>query len=183
MTDSAATRLDAIEIVAATAADVPAIVALFLANRRDHGLFQEHEGEVRRNWPNFLLARSPDGRVLGCAGVRPNPGGWAELFGVAVLPSRQGCGLGTRLIPQCVAAAAQRGVTHLWLATMKPGYFARFGFGPMSPWALPAPVLLRKLGQVFHQPADRWAPVLLGRRHCFMLMELGGIERPASSRP
>ena len=44
-------------------------------------------------------------------------------------------------------------------------------------------VLLRKLGQVFHQPADRWAPVLLGRRHCFMLMELGGIERPASSRP
>lgn len=166
----------------ATAADVPAIVAVFAANRGDHGLFRERESDVRRNWPNFLVAREADGSVVGCAGVHRDPDGWAELFGVAVLPRLQAKGIGSDLVPKCVEKAAASGVSHLWLGTMKPGYFARFGFHQVPRRALPAAVLLRKLRQVFHQPVEHWTPVLFNLRHTFMLRELNDEALAAGRR-
>ncbi len=54
------------------------------------------------------------------------------------------------------------------LATVKPGYFGRFGFKAFSRWKLPTSVLLYKLGQVFQQPLRRWGPAILGK---FIFME------------
>jgi hypothetical protein len=56
-------------------------------------------------------------------------------------------------------------------ATVKPEYFSRYAFQPMSRWELPASVLLRKLGQVSHQPGTRWLRTLSGR-HTFMRQAL-----------
>ena len=152
--------------------DLPAISAVFLANRAEHGLFREREAELRRNLGNFLVARDADGKVVGCAGLHRDPQGWAELFGVAVLPALRGQGIGSKLVTSCVREAAGRGVVHLWLATMKPDYFARFLFRPMPRGELPTSTLLRKLWQLTCQPIERWAPVLFGHQHTYMRREL-----------
>jgi amino-acid N-acetyltransferase len=152
--------------------DAPSIGSVFFANRGEHGLFRKHEAELRRSWPNFLVALDANGTVVGCAGLHRDPQGWAEIFGVAVLPGLQNQGIGSMLMRRWVDEAAAKGVAHLWLATMKPDYFARFSFRPMRFHELPASVRLRKLWQVFHQPVERWGPVLFGRRHTFMRREL-----------
>jgi N-acetylglutamate synthase-like GNAT family acetyltransferase len=160
------------KIEPATPSDAPSIASVFFANRDDHGLFREREAELRLSWPNFLVARDANGTVVGCAGLHRDPHGWAEIFGVAVLPGLQNQGIGSMLMRGWIDEAAAKGVAHLWLATMKPDYFARFSFRPMPSHELPAAVRLRKLWRVFHQPIDRWGPVLIGRRHVFMQREL-----------
>jgi predicted N-acetyltransferase YhbS len=86
------------------------------------------------------------------------------VLSVAVLPGAQGKRIGARLVDECMRRAEAVGVTGLWLATLKPGYFARFGYEPMSRWALPASVLCAKLGQVFRQTPDRWLGALVGQQ-------------------
>jgi len=155
----------------ATVNDTQAIVSVFIANQDDPGLFQEHEVEVRRNFRDFLVARESNGKVVACAALHRDSAELAEIYGVAVLPELQGQGIGTMLMRKCEERAAAGQVTHLWLATIKPEYFRRYSFRPISRWSLPTPVLLRKLRQVFQQPVRRWAPVLLGR-HTFMQRSL-----------
>ncbi|MBZ5706780.1 MAG: GNAT family N-acetyltransferase [Acidobacteriia bacterium] len=151
----------------ATVNDTQAIVSVFIANQYDPGLFQEHEAEVKRNLRDFLVVRDANGKVVACAGLHRDSAELAEIYGVAVLPELQGQGIGAILMRKCTEQAVAGQVTHLWLATIKPEYFRRYSFRPISRWSLPTSVLLRKLRQVFQQPVQRWVPVLLGR-HTFM---------------
>jgi len=160
----------------ATLKDTQAIVSIFVANRDDTGLFQEPEAEVRRNLRDFFVARDASGKAVACAGLHRDSAELAEIYGVAVLPEVQGRGIGAMLMRKCQERAAASQVTQLWLATVKPEYFRRYAFRPISRWSLPRPVLLRKLRQVFHQPVARWAPVLRGR-HTFMKCDLPA-QRP-----
>lgn len=155
----------------ATAEDTQAILSIFVANQDDPGLFQEPEAQVKRNLPDFVLVQDTNGRAVACAGLHRDSAELAEIYGVAVLPEVQGQGIGGMLMRKCRERAAERQATHLWLATVKPEYFARYSFRPISRWTLPTSVLLRKLRQVFHQPLRRWVPVLLGR-HTFMKCNL-----------
>lgn len=154
-------------IESATVQDTQAITSIFVANRDDPGLFQESQAEVRRSLRDFLVARDANGKVVACAGLHRDSNALAEIYGVAVLPELQGQGIGAMLMQKCKEEAAANQVTHLWLATIKPEYFRRYSFRPISRWSLPTSVLLRKLRQVFQQPVRRWGPVLLGR-HTFM---------------
>ena len=154
------------DITAATPADLPAIVALLASNRSDHSLFQQPRGQLARSLPEFLVAR--DGaRVVGCLQVHPHPRGSVELLAVAVHPDRHGQGVGRALLGAGIDAARRLTEGRIWLGTAKPGYFARFGFRPMSRWALPLQILVGKLGRVAQQPPRRWLPALFGR-HVFM---------------
>ena len=155
----------------ATVQDTQAIVSIFIANKGDPGLFQESDAEVRRNLQDFLVARDANGKAVACSGLHRDSTELAEIYGVAVLPDLQGQGIGAMLIQKCKERAAASQVTHLWLATVKPEYFRRYSFRPISRWRLPASVLLRKVRQVFQQPVQRWVPALLGR-HTFMKCNL-----------
>ncbi len=156
-----------LRIEPATAQDAHAIVAILLANEADPGLFQESEIEVRRNLGDFLVAWDANGRAVACSGIHRDSADLAEIYAVAVLPEFQGKGIGVQLLQKCKEWASGSGLTYFWLATVKPEYFRRYSFHPISRWSLPAPVLMRKLRQVFQQPARRWIPALLGR-HTFM---------------
>jgi amino-acid N-acetyltransferase len=155
----------------ATEKDAQTIVALFVANKSDQGLFQESTEEVKRNLRDFFVARAAGGRVVACAGLHRDSQELAEIYGVAVLPELQGRGIGRLLMQKCKDRAAAGGIAYLWLATIKPEYFRRYSFHPISRWSLPAAVLWRKLRQVFQQPLSRWAPALFGR-HTFMKCDL-----------
>lgn len=151
--------------------DAKSIVSILVANRGDPGLFQEAEEQVRRNLGDFLVTLDPDGKVVGCAGMHRDSEELAEIYGVAVRPEYQGRGIGGMLMQKCKERATENHVKNLWLATIKPDYFRRYSFEPVSRWTLPSSVLLRKLRQVFQQPVNRWVPVLCGR-HTFMWCRL-----------
>jgi N-acetylglutamate synthase-like GNAT family acetyltransferase len=151
----------------ATIKDTRAIVSIFIANKNEVGLFQQSEVEVRRNLKDFLVAREAGGTAVACLGIHRDSFELAEIYGVAVLPEFQGQGIGAMLMQRYVERAVTSQLTHLWLATAKPGYFRRYSFRRVSRWSLPTSALLRKLRQAVKQPVHRWVPAVLGR-HTFM---------------
>ena len=163
---------DIVTVHAATECDVDDIVAVLRANQADPSLFQRSPANVQVWLPDFLVARDSSDRVVGCAALHRHAAHLSEILSVAVQPAAQGQGTGRLLVEASLARAAEAGIARLWLATLKPSYFARFGFRPISRWELPATVLLLKLTQVFLQSPRRWCPALVGRQ-TFMLRASG----------
>lgn len=165
----------ALTIKPATTGDATAISSVLAANRDDRGLFQESGEAIVRTIEDFFVARDGAGQVVGCAGLHRDSSELAEVYAVAVTPQCQGQGVGRQLMQVCKQVARSQGIPHLWLATVKPEYFNRYGFQVISRWELPAATLLRKLRQTFRQPVERWLPALSGR-HTFMRCALSTIS-------
>jgi N-acetylglutamate synthase-like GNAT family acetyltransferase len=157
-------------IVTATQSDAEKIVALLHANRDDPSVFVRSIRDVSKNIGDFIVARGSNDQTVGCAALHLHTPSEGEILSVAILPKIQGRGVGSMLTRQCIQIARERNVAHVWLATVKPDYFSRFGFVPFVRWRLPVAVLLYKLRQVLQQPAGRWLPAILGE---FAFMELG----------
>lgn len=157
-------------VESARPSDAKGIVSVLAANRDDPGLFQKPEALVRATITEWLVAREGD-RVVGCASMHPESRQLAEVHGVAVLPEFQGKGTGDALIKECQRRASAQNIQRLWLATIKPEYFGRYGFRPFNQWSLPFATMRRKFRQVFDQPVGRWIPALFGR-HTFMRCDL-----------
>lgn len=158
---------DPITIRPAEKTDAAGISAILACNRSDPGLFQESPGAIASSIVDFFVACTDCGDPVGCAGLHQDSPELAEIYAVAVMPQFQSRGTGRRLVETCEERARSVGIDYLWLATIKPEYFCRFGFQVISRWQLPSSVLLRKLRQVLHQPFGRWLPALTGR-HTFM---------------
>ena len=153
---------------AATVSDVAPIAATLAASGSDPALFLRAPADVLRHLHDFIVAEDHSHNIVGCAALHYYRPVCAEILSVAVLPSAQGSGIGARLMREAIRRARSQATPQLWLATAKPQYFERFGFRPISRFALPAAVLFAKLRQVFAQPVVRWLPALLGR---FTFME------------
>lgn len=153
----------------AVESDIAAIESILRASASDPSLFQQSPAQIRLRLGDFVVAQGPDGAVVGCAALRRHDPTLGEILAVAVHPAAQRTGAGSALVRALVSRAARDGLSRLWLGTAKPGYFARFGFRPISRWSLPAVVLVRKLRLVLQQPVRRWLPALFGR-HRFMAM-------------
>jgi amino-acid N-acetyltransferase len=158
--------------------DVPEILRLFQGNRADVSLFQQGERQIRRTLSDFTLAEKRGASLAGCVSLHWHSPEIAEILGLAVDPEFQGSGVGSILTRQCVEESLSRNVRTLWLATRKPGFFARLGFLEISKWELPLSVLLSKVPSVFQQQPSRWLPSIFGR-HTFMKLELSRPRRGA----
>jgi putative acetyltransferase len=121
-----------IEIRAETSADVAAIREV---NRRAFG--QEDEGRIidaLRAGGGVLasLVATNEGRIVGhilYSPVRAGLVSGAALGPMAVVPERQGQGIGSRLVEAGNALQAGRGCPFIVLVG-HPGFYHRFGFGP-----------------------------------------------------
>jgi N-acetylglutamate synthase-like GNAT family acetyltransferase len=76
------------------------------------------------NWPNFVVAEE-DGAVVGIGQVKSHRDGSRELASIAVVPARQGSGIGSAVIRTLLAREA--GVLHLTCRRTMQGYYERFG--------------------------------------------------------
>lgn len=148
----------------ATPQDVKDIHLVLRANRDDISLFQRSQKDVKRQLGDFIVAKDRQGCLLGCAALHGHSHTAAEILSVAVWPGAQGKGIGTLLVEECHRVASAKRIQHLWLATRKAEYFARFGYQPFPRNRLPLRVLLKKLCAVFKQPVNRWFPALIGKQ-------------------
>jgi N-acetylglutamate synthase-like GNAT family acetyltransferase len=95
----------------------------------------------------------------------------AEIVSVAVsLPGRQKSGSAALRSEECSSHACAAGYWHTFLATPKPGYFARFGFRSVARCEIPLRVPFRVIQPVLGQKAERWL-VASRRKEAFMLRE------------
>lgn len=94
------------------------------------------------NWPNFVVAEE-DSAIVGIGQVKTHSDGSRELASIAVLPARQGRGIGSAVINELLARHGQ-GVLHLTCRLHNQGYYERFGFQRLD-WADYPPYFKRLL--------------------------------------
>lgn len=77
------------------------------------------------NWPNFLVAEDGEA-IVGVGQVKPHRDGTRELASIAVVPPRQGEGIGSAIIRALLAR--ETGTLHLTCRKQLQGYYERAGF-------------------------------------------------------
>lgn len=80
-------------------------------------------------WPNFVVAEE-EGAIVGVGQVKLHGDGSRELASIAVLPSRQGQGIGSALITALLAR--EPGILYLTCRSQLEQYYARFGFRSLA---------------------------------------------------
>ena len=115
----------------AVVADQPAIQRMIRAARLN---------PLNLHWSNFLVAEDGDS-MIGVGQVRPYRDGSRELASIAVVPERQGQGIGSLIVKGLVARETGRLV--LICADTNEDFYARFGFRRIASRQLP--LLLRAI--------------------------------------
>lgn len=77
-------------------------------------------------WPRFLVAEEA-GAIVGVGQVKPHRDGTRELASIAVVPDRQGRGIGTAIVNALIAREHGE-VLHLTCRREMQGYYEKFGF-------------------------------------------------------
>jgi N-acetylglutamate synthase-like GNAT family acetyltransferase len=99
------------------------------------------------DWPRFLIAEE-NGQIVGVGQIKPHKDGSRELASIAVLPERQGQGIGSQIIYALLAR--EKGVLYLFCRDALEGYYTRFGFQTVEraqlPWEL---ARIHRLGSSF----------------------------------
>ena len=87
------------------------------------------------SWPNFLVAEA-DGETVGIGQVKSHADGSRELASIAVVPDRQGQGIGSAIIKALLGREAG-GTLHLTCRSELEGYYERFEFQRLERAAYP----------------------------------------------
>ena len=101
----------------ATAADQPTISRL---------IKEANLNRMSLEWPHFVVAEE-EGAIVGLGQVKPHGDGSRELASIAVVPARQGEGIGSAIIKTLLARESGV-VLHLTCRREMGGYYERFGF-------------------------------------------------------
>jgi N-acetylglutamate synthase-like GNAT family acetyltransferase len=78
------------------------------------------------DWPNFVMAEE-DGAIVGLGQIKTHGDGSRELASIAVLPARQGQGIGSAII-ESLLDREPNAVLHLTCRRELEGFYERFGF-------------------------------------------------------
>lgn len=125
--------MSAISVRQATAADVPAVVALLESQ-------QLTTAGVAAPLTGFLVADAGD-RLVGVIGLERYDD-YGLLRSAAVDASVRSQGVGRRLVERLLADAARARIREIYLlTTTAEDYFPRFGFARIARESVPAPVL------------------------------------------
>ena len=96
------------------------------------------------DWPRFILAED-GGAIVGVGQVKPHRDGTRELASIAVVPDRQGQGVGSAIIEELLRR--EKGTLHLTCRSRLQGYYERFGFRLLAPGDYP-PYFARRIPMI-----------------------------------
>lgn len=113
-------------VVPALESDFPAIKAL---------IYETGINPLSLDWRRFQVAKTVEGRFIGCGQLKPHGDGSVELASIAVVPEWRRRGVASAII-QTLMAAAPRPLYLTCLSNMGP-FYEKFGFHTVSGAALP----------------------------------------------
>ena len=110
--------------------DVRAIRSIVDAYAADRILLAKDLVTLYEDVPDFRVAVTATGEVIGCGAVHVMWEDIAEVRTLAVLPRYRGEGVGSALLDELVRTAGELGVTRVACLTFEVDFFARHGFAP-----------------------------------------------------
>ena len=96
------------------------------------------------DWPRFVVAEDGD-EIVGVGQVKQHRDGTRELASIAVIPERQGQGIGSAIIRELLRR--ETGVVHLTCRSQLQGYYERFGFERLAAREYP-PYFVRRMPMI-----------------------------------
>ena len=121
--------------------DVPEI-RQFLANREEHGIIPRPLAYLYDHLRDYFIfcGNLAQPKIVGVAALHICWDGVAEIRSLAVRSRCQGKGIGKQLIEECLLEAGALGMKQVFLLTLIPQYFHKFGFKTVFRNALPCPL-------------------------------------------
>lgn len=126
----------AVKIRRARMADCDAIYKLLQHWSRKNKLLARPYSAIYESLRDFFVAEI-DGRIVGTAAMHFVWQDLGELRSVAVDESEHGDKIGQKLVEACIDDAIFAGLEEVFVLTLIPEYFKRFGFELIDPDELP----------------------------------------------
>ena len=112
--------------------EVPEIRRFLGEFSQDGGILPRTLADLYGQLRDYYVYREDPGPLLGIAALHICWAGLGEIRSVAVAPTHRGRGLATRLVQTCLAEAQAIGLSEIFLLTLVPDFFQRFGFRVVS---------------------------------------------------
>ncbi|MHA7280180.1 amino-acid N-acetyltransferase [Arthrobacter sp. MDT2-2] len=116
----------------ARTADVPAIKSLVAPLAEDRILIAKETVAYYEGLPEFRIAESDGGEVLGCGALHIIWEDLAEVRTLATSPEARGHGVGHALVEELLEEARGFGVSRVFCLTFEVDFFRRHGFEVMA---------------------------------------------------
>jgi len=120
----------------ATVSDVPQMQRLVNAWAKQGVMLPRSLHSLYEHLRDYLVAVDGE-RMVGCVSLHVTWEDLAEIRTLAVAPESHGQGVGRRLVEQALQDARDLGLTHIFVLTYVPGFFARMGFAAANKADLP----------------------------------------------
>ncbi|WP_104116648.1 amino-acid N-acetyltransferase [Arthrobacter sp. B1805] len=112
--------------------DVPAIKALVEPLAQERILMAKETVAYYEGLPEFRIAQSDGGEVLGCGALHVMWEDLAEVRTLATSPAARGRGVGHALVEELLEQARAFGVNRVFCLTFEVDFFRRHGFEVMA---------------------------------------------------
>src|SRR4030042_1329485 len=112
--------------------EVPEIRRFLAEFSQDGGILPRTLADLYGQLRDYYVYREEPGLLLGIAALHICWAGLGEIRSVAVAPAHQRRGIASRLVQTCLAEAHALGLSEIFLLTLAPEFFQRFGFQIVS---------------------------------------------------
>jgi amino-acid N-acetyltransferase len=112
--------------------EVPEIRRFLGQFSQDGGILPRTLADLYGQLRDYYVYRENQGPILGIGALHICWAGLGEIRSVAVAPDHRGQGIASRLVETCLAEAQAIGLSEIFLLTLAPEFFQRFGFRVVS---------------------------------------------------
>ena len=112
--------------------EVPEIRRFLAEFSLDGGILPRTLADLYGQLRDYYVYRVDQGPLLGIAALHICWAGLGEIRSVAVVPTHRSRGIASRIVETCLAEAQAIGLSEIFLLTLAPEFFQRFGFRVVS---------------------------------------------------
>ena len=112
--------------------EVPEIRRFLVQFSQDGGILPRTLADLYGQLRDYYVYRENQGPLLGIGALHICWAGLGEIRSVAVSPAHRGRGIASRIVQTCLAEAQAIGLSEIFLLTLAPEFFQRFGFQVVS---------------------------------------------------
>lgn len=112
--------------------EVPEIRRFLMEYSQDGGILPRTLADLYDQLRDYYVYREDRDPIIGIAALHICWADLGEIRSVAVAPTHRGQGIASRLVASCLDEARTIGLSEIFLLTLVPDFFKRFGFKVVS---------------------------------------------------